>query len=357
MEIVSTTDTPQQVAAALEAHGFEAEAPESPTAAEAAAEPSAAAPDAQDSSGDAKTAGETDTPQTEQAPQQARKKAKLQDRIDELTREKYQEKGRADHLQTEIEALKAQLEALKTGKPEAAETPASEKPAAAPDASGKPTPPGAIPDQAEFDDYQEYRKALNDWQTANAKYQEDLAEYTRQQAVLDFQKAEAEKAAKAENERRQQAFATKMDEGRQKHADFDAVAFSEKVSVTPATLDAIAECDDPQEILYYLGSHPDEAQEIVEATAYDLQHASAQERLRSNRNAARAVLQIEMRLKGGAPAPAAKPAPRQSQAPAPISPVRGSVATPSADGSRVIGQGGYTAADYRRDYLANKRRA
>jgi hypothetical protein len=337
MTIVSTTDTPEQSAAALTAHGYEV--------IETAAPPSdappveQAAPPAEESTTDpAPEAGTQEQAPPGEPPK--KKKASAQERIDELTREKYELKGQSDaekrNLQAQIDQLKAQIEGR----------PATPPPAAEPELK-KPERP-KMPRQSQFDTAEEYETASETYETAMAAYEDQLADFNRKTAVKEFQAEEQQRQARAQME-------AIHDAGRAAHPDYDAVVFNDQIQVTGAILDAIAESDDPQELYYWYSSHPEEAAAFVKATTYtDPRHALA-----ANRNAARAVLQMQAAIAGtaapaapGAPAPAAPPAapvPRQTtQTPAPARPLRGASGTPAApDPNRQIGQNGWTVAKER----------
>jgi hypothetical protein len=377
MEIVSTTDTPEQMAAALEAHGYQAEKPVQPTAAnptDPAAPPTEqAAPPVE--AGTTAPASEPDTnEQTQQQQvQPSKKKAGMQARIDELTAEKYREKGRAEELQRQIDDLKAQL----AGKPPAGETPAT----AAPVQTGpqKPVRPKK-PRQSEFDTVEEFEAADTAYDTAMAQYEEDLSTYNRQAAIDEFQRKNAEEYAKQVAQERVEALNAKIEEGKEKYPDFEAKVYDDKLLWAPALIDAIHESDNPQEVMYYLAEHPEELAAVTASTSYHLKDADAGSRLAANRAAARAVAQIEYKVGGtpsaataaaasaspapsaapssAAPAAAAPSAPprRTSTAPAPITPLRTGTSSPAPDPNRVIGQNGWTAADEKRLMSANNPR-
>ena len=346
MEIYSTSDTPEQQAAALEANGYEV-VTDTPAATSA---PNADAPAIPSAPGT--TAGDPETPSTEPQPAVATpKKGKaLQARFDELTRDRYAEKGRADELQRQLDAINAQL----AGKPPVAGVPTSPAAAeAAPAENQRPIRPKK-PRQSEFETQEEYEAADVAHDVALVEYEDRLSAFNRETAIREFQATQQREQAEAQREAAHEA-------ARGKHADYDSVVFNDDNKITGALLDTVWESDNPGELLYYLGSHPDELAEFVKQTAYnDPRYALA-----ANRNAARVIFQVQAALKGGTTAPIAPVAParaaaaaavptapqqpRTSAAPAPARPLRGASTSPStsADPNRRIGEGGWTAAQER----------
>jgi hypothetical protein len=341
MEIVSTTDTPQQIAAALESNGYEV-IPQTPTAAESA--PTSDAPALP--SDDGTTAVDPEATSEEPAPQpDGRKRGKaLQARFDELTRDRYAEKGRADQLQRQIDALNLQI----AGKPAAPATPAAET---TPAQAQRPERP-KMPRQSQFDTVEEFEEALNVYDAALAQHEEKLATFNRETAIREFQAAQQQQQAQIIRE-------TAHDAGRAEFADYDAVVFNEDVKITGALLDTIWESENPERLLYWYGTHPEVAAEFARLTSYsDMSFALA-----ANRNAVRAVAHIQASLKAGAPvapiapvpgvaapiaahAPVAAPQPRTTSAPAPARPLRGASGSPAApDPNRKIGENGWTMAN------------
>jgi hypothetical protein len=365
LEIVSSTDTPQQVAAALEAHGYIPETPVvKPPAVEPETEQSATDPDAQPSSEPVQTAGESETPTSTEQPSQGQpqptpKKKSAQERINEITRQKNEEKRRADALEARLTALEANQQA-----PPAAVS-ATPEPEAVADDLQPPKSPKA-PRQSQFETIEDYEEAFTAYETANEKYQTDLIDFTRNQTQRDSENRTRTEAATAQVETKRAAIQQSFETCRTDAAmpNFDAVAFSDDVKIAPAMLDAVMDSDDPGKVLYYLGSHPDEAATIVETTGYDLEAAKKHPSIKEPclRAAGRHVARIEFILQGNTAAPLAatpapgqapvRTAPRTTNAPAPIKPLNGAgSAAPSTvppSDQRIIGQHGWTAADERK---------
>lgn len=140
----------------------------------------------------------------------------------------------------------------------------------------------------------------------NADYVADRAAAQSRKATLESQLDQERESVQGVQTESQSATAEEqaavIEEGRTAYPDFDQVALSQDVRVTPAMAEAILEADASHEILYALGKDRKKAAEIAKLSP------PAQ---------VRAIARMEYDL--------AKPkAPPQSKAPAPIKPVRGS---------------------------------
>jgi len=176
------------------------------------------------------------------------------------------------------------------------------RPAAAPQqpTEEQPAKPQAEPTRDQFQSYEEFieaRAAYRGEKAANDRIAKDKAERDRQRA--------AEEAKKAGEDFRRRAKETAKD-----HADFDEIM----ASITPESpvarilADPIASSDAPGKLLYYLATHPEEAERIASLPLG---------------NQAREVWKLEQTL--AAPAAQATP-PQPSKAPEPIKPVGGKAA-------------------------------
>jgi hypothetical protein len=346
MEIVSTTDSYEQSAAALAAHGYEAEP--KPTA----APPSADSPVEQVTppTEEIKTDPDPDAGLLEQVQPGVKpapkKKQSAQERIDEITAQRYEERGR---LQAEIDRLKASIE----GKP-----------------ADKPIPPPVVepmkperpkrPKQSEFDTTEEFETADGVYDTAMEKYETDLATYTEDRAVAKFQQQQAQEASVA---RVTAIHAAGLD----KYSDYeDVVQKNDAITISTAMLDAIGEYENAEDFLHFIGTHPAEAAEYVAdtftpgTTMYSPREARAAGRIVANLAAQFAAAPVAPLAPLAAPAtdspaappavpPVAAPVPtrRITAAPAPIAPLRPSAAAGQPDPKREIGKNGWTVAKER----------
>ncbi len=169
-------------------------------------------------------------------------------RIDELTAARRKAEEERDYWREQ---------AMKQGKEEGkekAETPSS---APLPDDPNDPKPVRS--DEKYDDDFDAYL--------------EDLSAWNRRQAVREFEAKQAETRKKAEEEKRKadeaefvETVQKKFDRGREKYDDFDEVA--ESVQATPAVMAAVYDSDISDELAYYLGQHPEEADRLSAMTSY-----------------------------------------------------------------------------------------
>lgn len=157
----------------------------------------------------------------------------VQDRINQLTREKYE-------ARQEKAELEARLKALEESKPEVK------------------TPELVAPNEDDYDDYQSY-------QSANAAFIAKTAE----DAAYARIKAERQEDSKAsEQSQRQEALKAKkvaFDENlsakKENFQDFEEVAYGHTFMDTDLA-EQIFEMDKGPEVAYHLGSHLDEAERI-----------------------------------------------------------------------------------------------
>ncbi len=228
-----------------------------------------------------KTESESATdPEAEPSANDEPKKAKgVQKRLDELVKEREQE--RAEKLR-----LLALVEQLQQKKPE----------------------PEPEPVVADDEPIRPIREAYDDpaaWEAAMLAYTDERADWASRKAIEDA-KAEAKAAAeqraieegqRAANERFVQAEV----KAREKHADFEQVAYRADVEVPMMAVDAIRQSEAGPELLYYLGQNPAEAKQLFTLNPFQM---------------IMRLGQIEAKLTA-APAPA----PVISAAPKPVTPI------------------------------------
>jgi hypothetical protein len=275
MTIESSSDTAEQVAAAY------GEAKPAGASTETAKDSVTAEPieAEQGEQPEAKAAGADDAGDDDEADgEQPKKKGGFQRRIDRLTTEKRE--------------LEAKLAALTAGKP-------AEKPAE----TAKPDAGDGRPQLEKFESYEDYVEALTEWKLER-----------REAAKAEQARADAEKQQRAELAKSWQA---RQDAVRAKYDDYDEVV-GQEIPITGVMQQALLESDHGAELAYWLGSNPKEAERIAKLGPVA---------------AIKALAKIEDSLSGGSSEPPAKPKPRASSAPDPISPLgaRGSVATKDPD--------------------------
>lgn len=231
------------------------------------------------------------TPDSDAGKQLAKRRRSLQDRIDEITREKYQTARERDALKAEREALKRELDALKAPKP--AQQPST------PPTHGPESDPEPTPDQ--FDSYEKFVKAQARWEARQ--------EFREQQAAARAQ-AERQQDAAAERERAT-TWQTRLAETRHKTPDFDS-RINPDLPISEPMRDIVMDSEVGPELLLYLSEHPDLAQRL--STLHPIQ-------------VIREMGKLEARLDAAHSGPASAAKPTVSQAPAPIKPVAGTPQT------------------------------
>lgn len=158
---------------------------------------------------------EPEKPTTEQ-PEKAGKN-RYQRRLDTATRKFYEEKARADFLETQ----------LKSQQPK--------------------TPVDGEPRLEQFSDIEEYAKAKG--------------KFEREQGIKEYVANQQAQTAKQAQDRLVSEWAKKADAGMEKYNDFEEVVGN----LTPTTpwAAAIMQAENAEEVAYYLGTHLAEAQAII----------------------------------------------------------------------------------------------
>ena len=269
-------------------------------------------------SGDNVPAPDPDTQTPTPAPQPKPKHSRLQERIDTLTRQKYE-------LQEENSDLRRRTGIGAPKPPVTAPTPAA--PATTP--SGVVLPPR--PDRSSFPDDDDYIIALSSWSTAKDRIEEG-------------RRAEADRQQREANTRKEN-WNKQLDIARDKYEDFDdVVSSSASVNIGTAALLAITSSKVGTDLAYYLGKHPDiaatygnmtPAEAVMEIGKLSYRIEKGEVKISDPATTAAAV---PASTPASTPSPASNPAPTPgtaspvikplitSVAPAPIKPGRGSVA-------------------------------
>lgn len=206
-----------------------------------------------------------------------RKKDPVAERIGELTK-----KWRTSERELEFER----------GKRQAAE--------AALEAARKSVPATGKPKVEDFEDQLSFVEALTDW-----KVEEALRVSKEKEVTTTSEQQEREAVTTVYD-----TMDTRVTKGREKYADFDTVALNDDLDITPEMVSILTFSPIVEDILYYLGQHPDETALI--ADMHELQ-------------AARELGKIEAKLALAAvsstPVVGTPPA-KVNVAPAPITPIR-----------------------------------
>jgi hypothetical protein len=174
-------------------------------------------------------------------------------RIARLTREKHDSARARDEALAEIDRLKAQL-ATKPAEPPPA---AADTPPAPASGFDKPKPK-----QDDFEDFDAYLTARDEWVSEKTSHDVEQRLEARQQ---ERDAAAAKQQAETEARERQQVFETRLSAAKEQHADFDEVVAANKDLLVPAIvlhhMTQVSEVG--PELIYHLATHPDVAKGLM----------------------------------------------------------------------------------------------
>jgi len=206
----------------------------------------------------------------------------------------------ASSLQAEIEDLKRQRDkakedAIKWRKEKASaraeffrdreRSPETQDPAAK---------PGKEPQASDFENYDDYVRAVSDARVKAAK--EEWERESRQRQLEES------------NKQKMQDLHAKLQEGFTKYDDFEEIVFDRSAGhITPMIVDILADCDNPADVAYHLAKNRIEGVAISRMTPTQ---------------AARAIARLESQL-ASTPASPKPLSPKTTNAPPPIKPLGG----------------------------------
>ena len=182
--------------------------------------------------------------------QEVEQKPWFKQRFDEITRQKYAEKERADKAEKRLQELEQRLEKVETKPKEKPEPTKDQKPKLS-----------------------DYYKRFDDVDDAVEAFSNDLTEWKLNQHVSK-QKTEQEKQAEQDKKDKElQTFNQKVEAtkaaGRTKFKDWDEVVLSMPGAIMhDALVGAIVELDDGDAVSYYLGKNLQEAEKISQLSPY-----------------------------------------------------------------------------------------
>lgn len=259
--ITSTTDTQEQVQAALD-HKTPDPAAKTPAAAPVVpkVEPPAAPPT-------------PDPVATEAAKTLAGRKKTLQERIDEATWEKHEHRRQAEAAAADNARLRAENEALKAGKPVPGAAPAPVKPAEPPP---KPKLADFQNDPAVVDPYEAWTEAVSDWKAERAteKLRAELTGKIETDRKADQDRTEGERAAFA-NQQAMQSFSQRAQAYRAAVGGeaYDKVVTQIKQEVADGTREEqvypprlqlhVTRSEMGPALIYHFAQHPEDFREIA----------------------------------------------------------------------------------------------
>jgi hypothetical protein len=266
--IESTSDTPEEVQATVEEALKERDqaVPET-TSTDETPTPDTVSTQSQDEPSSADAASERATADDEATPDQDETveppSGSVQKRINRALKAKHEALAEKNDALARAKALEAELEAVKakTHTPEPDDAPVDEPPEPN-------TPPVAVtkakPDLKDFDSYEDWVEAVSEWKwdQKEAKLRAEI------QAEMDA-KLKAEHEASASTEAQKQVSAVldtyndRLDAARGRIPDFDKVLDDAgEVALNDAMKEAIILRESGPDVLYYLATHLDVAEEI-----------------------------------------------------------------------------------------------
>jgi hypothetical protein len=251
----STTDTADQIKAAF--GSSEAPAPETPPSAPSAETPPVAEATPPETPPEA-TPPAHGVPPLEESPvppaaDEKGTSAKLQARIDQLTRERHQSDRAREEAAAEATRLREELEAAKR----AAEPPPAPPPAAQPAADPE-------PQEGDFEQYGEYIKAIGKWQVRQERAAILAEAEQKVEARIEAERQRGREAAQRRHEeQRARAHTARVDAFKAEHPDYAEVL--EAAADVPISVDVEAvlkHSPDGPALIYHLARHPEEAQRL-----------------------------------------------------------------------------------------------
>jgi len=192
----------------------------------------------------------------------------VQERIDEITKKFRTKEREYDYEHTRRLELEAELKTAKSAIPQADK-----------------------PKVENFETEADYLEALTDWKVEQG-FRTEREKVSKEVATVDEKKAIDETYQELDEI---------CEKGRTKYADFNELVLTDDFKFSDAELAAILLSDTAEDVLYYLGKHPEEAAEIAKLPPLKVAHEFGK---------------IEARLH------APPPRKRTTNAPEPITPVK-----------------------------------
>jgi|ETNvirnome_2_130_1030620.scaffolds.fasta_scaffold02193_6 hypothetical protein len=258
---VSTTDTPDEMAAAAARHAGTAEGPavRAPATVQPTAETVAKAaeprPESPTASAEGTPPAEPETPAAEAKPEKPpekppskseQRKLRIQTEIDDLTRQRHE-------VQRALDTEAGRLEGIRQGR--APERPSKKA------APKTPTGPQPEPIIDQFHSYEEWDTAWRKWVVAERDTA--ITAKVAEARAADHQAAAEDKAKEAYSTDVAN-FRASMDEARTRHPDFDQLAKeNERLPINPDMHERMVRRPLGGEILYHLFQHPEDCVRIA----------------------------------------------------------------------------------------------
>jgi len=211
-------------------------------------------------------------PAVEATAPQPKKKQTAQERIDQiqgtikdLTTQKYETQRDVNTARGELQSLQDELAYVRA---QLGNAPPAEQPPEQPPVEAKPDQPDAgptKPEQKDFESYDEYRDAIEDWKADKR----DKALFTKLEKRLSdrdeaIRQASAEDAATAARTTLEGQFQGRMKAAREAHPDFDAIiGKNPTLRTTPAMEISIMKSPVGPELMMHFGNNPAEGERIA----------------------------------------------------------------------------------------------
>ncbi len=180
-----------------------------------------------------------ETPPEKKIEEKPREKDPVQRRIDEITKKRREAERESAFKDTKIAALEEELKKAKSVIPQ-----------------------GEKPKLESFETETDYLEALTDWKVEQ-KFKVENEKASKETASADEKKMIDETYQELDE---------KMEKGRNKYADFNELVLDEDLKISDSMVEAILLSDTAEDVLYYLGKHPEEAADIAKLPKLKVAH-------------------------------------------------------------------------------------
>lgn len=151
----------------------------------------------------------------------------VQRRIDRITRAKYEAEARNKMLEERIQALEQ---------------------------TSKPSQPQGAPKIEDFQDFDQYLNARDEF----------LAKKMKSETIAEYEKRQQAESAQRERQKTLDTYQKRVAQAVKELPDFDDVVYRPDVTISDVMAHTIMESDAGPKVAYYLGTHPDEAERIAD---------------------------------------------------------------------------------------------
>ncbi len=180
-----------------------------------------------------------ETPPEKRVEEKPREKDPVQRRIDEITKKRREAERESAFKDTKIAALEEELKKVKSVIPQ-----------------------GEEPKLENFETESDYMKALATW-TVKQELHVEREKVSKETASADEKKMIDETYQELDE---------KMEKGRNKYADFNELVLDEDLKISDSMVEAILFSDTAEDVLYYLGKHPEESADIAKLPKLKVAH-------------------------------------------------------------------------------------